>query len=426
MLMNTVQPWVVVVTRPLNGWNPAEDRSYCGDPRDIILQGFHWDSHRGVHDSATGLRKSWYRVVEENAPHIRNAGFSWIWLPPCSDSLAPQGYIPRRWNVFDSAYGSEGELRSAIKSLGPVNAMADLVLNHRVGVATSGADFQDPEFPDNRAAIVCNDESGVGTGHPDTGETHPCGRDLDHQNPGVRATIKAYLDKLKSLGFKGWRYDLVKGYAGKFIREYNESSCPALSVGECFERNRQVVTDWIDSTGGKSTAFDFPTRYLLYEALRDDDYRSFRSTNGGRTVPGGLIGFWPGRAVTFVDNHDTEYRRDRDHHSNYDATRHIPGHQVDMAYAYILTHPGIPCVFWSHLFDWGEATRRRITRLMFLRRATNLHAGSEVDIREARKGLYAAVIDGRVAMKLGPAEWHPGGNWHLAVEGKHFTVWHQA
>src|SRR5437763_816711 len=163
-------PWVAVVSLPLRGRLPVPARAYAGDGRDVLLQGFHWDAHRGGSDDRTGARKSWYTVLRENAAAIRVAGFSWVWFPPPSDSLAPQGYIPRRWHVLDSAYGTEAELRAAIRALGPVKAMADVVLNHRVGLHTAGADFADPPFPDNRAAIVCDDESGVGTGRPDTGE----------------------------------------------------------------------------------------------------------------------------------------------------------------------------------------------------------------------------------------------------------------
>src|SRR6185437_403717 len=156
-----------------------------------------------------------------------------------SDSLAPQGYIPRRWNVLDSAYGTEAELKAALAALHPVRGLADVVLNHRVGVHTGGADFADPPFKDNRAAIVRDDESGVGTGNPDTGERHPCGRDLDHTNPDVRAAVKKYLHKLRALGFQGWRYDLAKGFDGRFIGEYNETTAPTLSVGEYYDGDRQ-------------------------------------------------------------------------------------------------------------------------------------------------------------------------------------------
>jgi alpha-amylase len=362
-------------------------------------------------------------VVRDNAAAIAAAGFTWVWLPPPSDSLAPQGYIPRRWNVLDSTFGTEAQLQSAIRALGPVKAMADLVLNHRVGVHTAGADFADPPFPDNHAAIACDDESGVGTGSPDTGERHPAGRDLDHTNPGVRATIRRFLRRLQAVGFKGWRYDLVKGFHGRFVAEYNDASSPDLSVGEYFDGDRQKVTDWIDSAQGKSTAFDFPTRYLLFDACRYDDYSRLCSVNGGRVVPGGLIGFWPDHAVTFVDNHDTEYRREHDHmYEGYGAT-HFHGETVAMAYAYTLTHPGLPCVFWSHFFDWGAATRARISRLMHLRREAGIHARSGVAIREARSGLYAAIVGDEIAVKLGRHDWWPGSGWRLVVDGERFAVW---
>jgi alpha-amylase len=412
---------VAVVSLPVGGRNPADQRNYIGDGRDILLQGFHWASHQGSFDHATRTRKSWYRILQENASAIKAAGFTWVWFPPSSDSLAPQGYIPRRWNVLDTAYGSEAELRGAIAALESVGALADVVLNHRVGAHTPGADFADPPFPDNRAAIVRDDESGIGTGRHDTGERHPCGRDLDHTNPDVRNAIKQYLNRLKGVGFKGWRYDLVKGYHGRFVGEYNDATEPLFSVGEFFDGDRQQLTNWLDATGGKSTAFDFPTRYLLHEACQRDDYGRLRSLNGHRVVPGGLIGFWPSRSVTFLDNHDTEYRREGDYGAH--GTRHFHGNTVEMGYAYTLTHPGIPCVFWSHFFDWGGHTRQRLERLIRVRKVTGVHARSWVDIKEARRGLYAAIIDGKVAVKLGSHHWAPGRSWQLACDGDKFAVW---
>ena len=416
-------PWVAVVSFPMNGRGAAESKPYIGTGREILLQGFHWASHVGAHDPSTKKRKSWYHILQDNAEAIKAAGFTWVWFPPSSDSLAPEGYIPRRWHELNTRYGSESELRAAIKALEPVGALGDLVLNHRVGAHTSGADFQDPPFPDNHAAIVRDDESGVGRGNHDTGDRHPCGRDLDHTNPGVREAIKHYLHRLKSVGFRGWRYDLCKGYHGRFVGEYNEASQPEFSVGEFFDGDRQKLTNWIDHTGGRTTAFDFPTRYLLYEACLRDDYHGLRSQNGHRMVPGGLLGYWPSRSVTFLDNHDTEYRRDHEHGCHNDGTRHFPGKSVEMGYAYILTHPGVPCVFWPHYFDWGGQTRHRIDRLIRVRKVTGIHSRSWVDIKEARKGLYAAIVDGRVAVKLGSRDWSPGWGWQLAADGEKFAVW---
>jgi alpha-amylase len=421
MQTETRIPWVAVVPRQQSRASPPADKCYHGDGHDLLLQGFHWDSHQGFHDAAG--RKRWYRVIADNAAAIKAAGFTWVWFPPCSDSLAPQGYIPRRWNCFDSAFGNEHELRAALKALEPVKGLADVIVNHRVGVHTSGADFEEPRFPDNCAAITRDDESGVGTGNPDTGERYAAGRDLDHTNHGVRGAVKDYLHRLKHLGFRGWRFDLVKGFHGTFVGEYNDATAPEFAVGEFYDTDRQKVTDWIDSTGGKSTAFDFPTRYLLHDALTRDDYSGLRSTNCGRVVPAGLIGFWSSRAVTFLDNHDTEYRRDAEHGHQHNDTRHVPGRLVETGYAYLLTHPGIPCVFWSHYFDWGAPTRQALERLIQLRRSLGIHALSSVEIREAAAGLYAAVVDGRLAVKLGSRDWSPGGGWQRAAEGEKFAVW---
>lgn len=423
MQTETRAPWIAVLAMPQNGRTPAEPKKCIGDGREILLQGFHWASHAGVLEGATRMRKSWYRVLQENAAAIKAAGFSWVWFPPPSDSIAPEGYIPRRWNVLDTAYGSEVELRGAIRALEPVQALADVVLNHRVGAHTGGADFQDPPFPDNRAAIARDDESGVGTGNPDTGERHPAGRDLDHTNPDVRTAIKRYLQRLKAVGFQGWRYDMTKGFHGRFIGEYNEATAPEFSVGEFFDGDRQKLTHWIDATGGKSAAYDFPTRFLLYEACLTDDYSRLRSTLGNRVVPGGLLGFWPSRAVTFLDNHDTEYRRAADHQYQNNGIHHFSGSAVEMGYAYLLTHPGVPCVFWSHYFDWGGATRQRLDRLINVRKSSGIHSRSGVEIKEAQPGLYAAIIDGKAAVKLGSRPWSPGWGWALAVDGERFAVW---
>jgi alpha-amylase len=416
-------PWIAIVPMPQAARTPPDAWKCCGDGRDVLLQGFHWDSHAGTIDHVTKSRKTWYRLLAENGPAVRAAGFTYVWFPPPSDSLAPQGYIPRRWSCLDTAFGTESELRAAIRALEPVGCLADVVLNHRVGLHTGGADFADPPFPDNRAAVTRDDSSGVGTGNWDTGESHPAGRDLDHTNPDVRQTIKNYLRRLRSVGFQGFRYDLVKGFSGKFVGEYNEATAPHFSVGEFFDGDRQKVTNWIDSTGGRSTAFDFPTRYALYDACVHDDYGRLRSHHDGRAVPAGLLGIWPSRAVTFLDNHDTEYRRDEEHKRHGDGTRHFPSKTVDMGYAYTLTHPGIPCVFWSHFFDWGAQTRKRIEHLIKIRKSAGIHARSSVEIREARGGLYAAIIDGKVAMKLGSHDWSPGWGWQFVLDGDKFAVW---
>ena len=259
------------------------------------------------------------------------------------------------------------------------------------------------------------DECACGRGNPDTGEPNNAARDLDHENSSVRQEIEKWQAFLENeIGFAGWRYDQVKGYGGRFVGVYNDASRPYLSVGEYLDGDRQKVVDWIDATGGKSMAFDFPTRFNLLRALAETNFGVLKSVDG---KPTGVIGWWPEMGMTFVENHDFEEVR----HGQYGDP--FPRDKVLQAYAYILTHPGVPCVFWRHFFDSGDAQKQKLITLIGIRRRNGINSRSVVDIRAADAGRYAAVIDDRVAMKIGPGDWSPGAGWHLASDGEGFALW---
>ena len=54
----------------------------------------------------------------------------------------------------------------------------------------------------------------------------------------------------------------------------------------------------------------------------------------------------PESVVTFVDNHDT---------GSTQALWYLDPEDVGTAYAFILTHPGYPCVAWQHYFTAEES-----------------------------------------------------------------------
>ena len=54
----------------------------------------------------------------------------------------------------------------------------------------------------------------------------------------------------------------------------------------------------------------------------------------------------------------------------------FPGHAVEQGYAYILTHPGTPCVFWDHLSD--QRLRDTVGRLVACRKRNGLNCRSAV------------------------------------------------
>jgi len=376
-------------------------------PTDVLLQGFHWNSH-------SSQNPNWYQILAQNAGVIKNGQFDVVWFPPPSQSADEEGYMPTRWNQFDTSYGSTADLQAAITALQPIRALADVVINHRVGIATPYADFDSPPFPNQTGAITKNDECGIGTGNYDTGENNPYARDLDHTAAEVQDAIVNYMNLLQGLRFSAWRYDEAKGYGGVYAGMYNDATQPYLSVGEVWDPDRQVVMNWIDATGGKSMAFDFPTRTLLQAAVDQRLFSQLKTIDG---KPTGAIGWWPSMCVTFLDDHDTAA----------DGTTDQPfgdGDQVLEGYAYIMTHPGIPCVFWTHYFDWGSAIQQTIRQLISIRKTTGLNSSSVVNIVAADdQQKYAAIIDGKVALKLGPAPWDPGAGWNVATSGNDFAVW---
>lgn len=71
--------------------------------------------------------------MKEQTSTIARAGFTSVWLPPPSDSVSPQGYLPCDIYNLNSAYGGEGELRELLYELHDheLKAIADIVINHR-------------------------------------------------------------------------------------------------------------------------------------------------------------------------------------------------------------------------------------------------------------------------------------------------------
>ena len=152
---------------------------------------------------------------------------------------------------------------------------------------------------------------------------------------------------LEEIGFDGFRYDMVKGYGGWMVRSIQElralrdgTSFKPYAVGECWDSER-TIDDWLDEANAWSDnpvgAFDFPLRWRLRDCC--DSYGfSFRAL----AESGVLVWGRPEQAVTFVENHD--------------VVRDTPIiNDKLLAYAFILTHEGYPCVFWQDYFNWNLA-----------------------------------------------------------------------
>ena len=302
---------------------------------DVMLQGYHWESH---------MTNSWWEVIAAKANDIAASGITMVWFPPSSGSASIEGYLPHKLYDQNGGYGNQQQLQKAIQSLHAVGvkAIADIVINHRVGTS-DWADFTDPNWGSD--AVCSNDEWAGASGNNDTGEGYGAARDIDHTQSYVQDSIKDWMKWLKNgIGYDGWRYDYSKGYSGYYVKLYNEATSPIFSVGEFWDNldinnynpHRQQLCDWINATGQKSTAFDFTTKGMLQQAVRYSEYWRLRDSEG---KPCGLIGWWPAKAVTFIDNHDTGPSTGGSGGQNHWP---FPGDKVMEGYAYILTHPRRP------------------------------------------------------------------------------------
>lgn len=413
---------------------------------DIMFQTFGWDEYAQTRVSNEG---GLYEYYNTRAGNLKANGFDMLWLPPASVSTGGVGYFPTElFNFSQTSWGSEAQLRKMLTTMNGygINPIADVVANHRSGT-TGWTDFTNPVWGCD--AIVSNDDAATDpantgckpTGAPDTGEGFPGSRDMDHTNLTVQNGYKEFLSRLKGLGFKGWRWDVAKGFGTQYFKDYIATSQPYYSVGEYWDGSVDALKNWTSATStagvANSGAFDFSLYYTLSRIIQTYGSQTASNQYSNLNWDGNMAGLagqfgYADKAVTFVDNHDTFV-----HDSSYQ------GSNIPVAYAYILTHPGIPSVFAPHYYggtytkdgktrNYGTGYATQINDLTAIRKATGINAYSHVTIDKAEVGLYAAYIKANAsdaepvaAMKIGPYSWSPtlGSGWILAASGTNYAVW---
>ncbi|KAG1665826.1 hypothetical protein FOA52_005861, partial [Chlamydomonas sp. UWO 241] len=165
------------------------------------------------------------------------------------------------------------------------------------------------------------------------------------------------------------------------------------------DESRQRLLDWVNANGKSCSAFDFTTKGILQEAVKKAQYSRLRDPKG--KAPG-LLGWIPTRAVTFIDNHDTGSTQQHWPFPNTQQHWPFPKGKVAVGYAYILTHPGVPCLFWDHLFDWGDALSSEIKKLLAVRQRNGITAGEALTILCAEDDMYVARIGERRLVVTAP------------------------
>ncbi|OVA09069.1 Alpha amylase [Macleaya cordata] len=404
---------------------PLKISSGTGSGYEVLCQGFNWESHKSGR---------WYMELLEKATELSSLGFTIIWLPPPTDSVSPEGYMPTDLYNLDSRYGSMEELKILVKRFHEVGikVLGDVVLNHRCAQHKNQNGvwniFGGRLNWDDRA-VVADDPHFQGRGNKSSGDSFHAAPNIDHSQDFVRKDLKEWLCWLrKEIGYDGWRLDFVRGFWGGYVKDYLDASEPYFSVGEYWDSlsytygemdhnqdaHRQRIVDWINATNGTSGAFDVTTKGILHAALDRCEYWRLSDQKG---KPPGVVGWWPSRAVTFIENHDT---------GSTQGHWRFPGGKEMQGYAYILTHPGTPAVFYDHIFSHY---RSEISALVSLRHRNKINCRSTIEITKAERDVYAAIVDEKVAMKIGPGHYEPPSGshkWNLAVEGRDYRVWERS
>jgi alpha-amylase len=316
----------------------------------VLLQGFFIDVR------STGA-SSWWDHLAGQAQELGSAGFTAIWLPPPLKGAS--GGISSGYDPFDdydlgskdqkgtvaTHYGTREELQrcAAMMRANGIDVYVDLVENHRDG-------------DDGHFNFVYKDAFGNNQGgrfpkgpidfHPfvpqDPGvfsDQFSFGRDLAPVNGGIpkgrcgEQLIDSADWLTRALDLQGYRLDDMKGVSTVFLTELLQAKSMAgkFAVGEFADGNIRNLQNWANAVQHRSSSFDFPLHFTLKDMCNNGGNFPMSSLDHA-----GLAGIDPLGAVTFVENHDT----DRGGFGGPIVRNKL------LAYAYILTSEGYPCVLY--------------------------------------------------------------------------------
>ena len=370
-------------------------QGWASDYSGVMLQGFSWDSYN----------ESQWKVLEKQADELKGY-IDLVWLPQsgkCMEATQVMGYMPYYYFNQNSSFGSEAELRSLItkfKAAG-IGAIADVVINHRNtdGWFTFPAETYKGVTYQMQSTDICKNDDGGTTAtqaatdgvslsqNNDEGTDFGGCRDIDHKSENVQKVIKAYLKYLKDdLGYTGFRYDMVKGFDGSHVADYNDATGVEYSVGEYWDGNDKIES-WINRTNKKSAAFDFQFRYNVRDAVNgaangkvttSSDWSKLHSNDNLMHDAN-----YRRYAVTFVENHDTQKRSESEQN---DPLRK----DTIAANAYMLAMPGTPCIFQPH---WN-AYKSEIKEMIAARKYAGITNMSNYANKQSKKTLYVNEVTG--------------------------------
>lgn len=441
----------------------------------VMMQYFEWNM---PNDGTL-----WNRM-KEDALHLREIGVSAVWIPPAYKSLLQGDVGYGCYDLYDlgefnqkntvrTKYGTKQELIDCIGALHEqeIAVYLDAVMNHKAGGDFTEKVMAKEVNPDSREEVVSEPyeiEAWTGFNFPgrkgkySTFEWHwfhftgtdydaKSGKnaifkfvgdgkdwnggvdgengnydylmfaDIDFDHPEVQDEMKKWgVWVSQELNLDGMRLDAIKHINDDFINHFLtavrlDRGSQFYAVGEYWKPDKESLDAYLAQERYKIDLFDVPLHYNMNQA-----------SHGGRDydlthiMDGSLVQTHPALAVTFVDNHDSQW--------GSALQSAVEDWFKPSAYALILLmKDGYPCLFYGDYYGIGgqESIHRGVIDTLLQVRKD--HAYGEMDyyfdhpntIGFVRRGdeehpdgvavLISNGEDGGKTMHVGPE--HAGETW---------------
>ena len=424
IIMKKIYFTLIALLTSINMFAQGWPANYSG----VMLQGFSWDAYD----------YSQWTVLEKQADDMK--GFiDLVWLPQsgkCIEATQVMGYKPYYYFNQNSSFGTEAELRSLIAKFkaNGIGAIADVVVNHRNtdGWFTFPTETYNGVTYKMQPTDICKNDDGGATAkqatkkgvslsnNNDEGQDWDGCRDLDHKSANVQKIIKAYLKFLKEdMGYTGFRYDMVKGFSGTHVGDYNDATGIEYSVGEYWDGNPSII-NWINKTNKKSAAFDFQFRYNVRDAVGVKDNKIVSAQNWSKLKSDNNLMHDPTYrqyAITFVENHDMQFR-------SADEPLDPLKRDTLAANAYMLAMPGTPCIFQPH---W-RAYKQELKSMIEARKLAGITNMSNYTNKMAQTSYFANETTGNKAKLIvvvgnNTKAYTPSADYAQILEGYHYRYY---
>lgn len=385
----------------------------------VMIQYFEWN----LADDG----KHWERL-KNDAAHLKEIGVSAVWIPPAYKGTFSGDVGYSAYDLWDlgefnqkgtvrTKYGTKEELIDAINELHKygINVYLDAVLNHKGGADETERFLAIEVDPENRNEEISEPKeiegwtkftfpgrnkkysefewnhalfSGVDYDNL-TGKTaiykiagenkgwaenvdselgnydYLMNADVDYSHPEVRNEIINWGKwVVNELNLDGFRMDAVKHISEDFIKEflievrkvYGEKF---YSVGEYWKGDLDTLKTYLENIGYETDLFDVGLHFNFHEASVEKENYDLTTI-----LDNSIMLMDPIKAVTFVDNHDSQ--------KGSALESEIESWFIPHAYAIILlSEKGYPCLFYGDYYGVGDNKSPHgwvIDKLLYVRR----------------------------------------------------------